>query len=166
MVGSAAAATPAAASTTPPPPPPPTPPPPPPPTKTFIVFFDFNKSNLTSEAQAVVQEAVKVAKDNGFVRVLITGHTDTVGSDSYNQALSVRRAQSVKDEMTARRHGRLAESRSKARASTIRSCRPVQASANRKTAAPLSIWVAEANLGITAQEQGRARKSPPLFYLA
>ena len=42
---------------------------------------------------------MKVAKDNGFVRVLITGHTDTVGSDSYNQALSVRRAQSVKDEM-------------------------------------------------------------------
>ena len=75
------------------------PPPPPPPTKTFIVFFDFNKSNLTAEAQAVVQEAVKVAKENGFVRVLVTGHTDTVGSDSYNQALSVRRAQSVKDEM-------------------------------------------------------------------
>ena len=47
----------------------------------------------------MVQEAVKTAKANGFVRVLVTGHTDTVGSDSYNQKLSVRRATSVKDEM-------------------------------------------------------------------
>jgi len=92
----------------PPPPPPPAPPPPPPPppppvmappTKTFIVFFDFNKANLTAEAEAVVSEAVKTAKSNGFVKVLVTGHTDTVGSDSYNQGLSVRRAESVKDEM-------------------------------------------------------------------
>ncbi|HXC57106.1 MAG TPA: OmpA family protein, partial [Rhizomicrobium sp.] len=79
--------------------PPPPPPPPPPPVKTFIVFFDFDKSNLTDKAQEVVQEAVRTAKANGFVKVLVTGHTDTVGSDSYNQALSIRRAQSVKDEM-------------------------------------------------------------------
>ena len=89
----------------PPPPPPPAPPPPPPapppppPVKTFIVFFDFDKSNLTAEAQSVVEEAVKTAKTNGAVKVLITGHTDTVGSDSYNQGLSVRRAETVKDEM-------------------------------------------------------------------
>ena len=87
----------------PPPPPPPAPPPPPPPpppaVKTFIVFFDFDKSNLTDKAQEVVAEAVRTAKSNGFVKVLVTGHTDTVGSDSYNQALSIRRAQSVKDEM-------------------------------------------------------------------
>jgi OOP family OmpA-OmpF porin len=89
----------------PPPPPPPAPPPPPPPppmakpVTTFIVFFDFNKSNLTAEAQSVVAEAVKVAKANGFVKVEVTGHTDTVGSDSYNMGLSVRRAEAVKDEM-------------------------------------------------------------------
>jgi len=67
--------------------------------KTFIVFFDFDKSNLTAEAQSVVQQAVQTAKQNGFVRVVITGHTDTVGSDRYNQALSERRAASVKGEM-------------------------------------------------------------------
>ena len=83
----------------PPPPPPAVPPPPPAPVKTFIVFFDFDKSNLTAEAQSVVGEAVKTAKTNGFVKVLVTGHTDTVGSDSYNQGLSVRRAEAVKDEM-------------------------------------------------------------------
>ena len=67
--------------------------------KTFIVFFDFDKSDLTDKALEVVQEAVHTAKTNGFVKVLVTGHTDTVGSDSYNQALSIRRAESVKDEM-------------------------------------------------------------------
>ena len=90
----------------PPPPPPMAPPPPPPPpmapppVKTFIVFFDFNKSDLTAEALGVVQEAVKTAQTSGMVKVLVTGHTDTVGSDSYNQGLSVRRAEAVKDEMT------------------------------------------------------------------
>jgi len=86
----------------PPPPPAPVqapPPAPPPPVKTFIVFFDFDKSNLTDKAQEVVAEAVRTAKANGFVKVLVTGHTDTVGSDRYNQALSLRRADAVKDEM-------------------------------------------------------------------
>ena len=96
-------ATEVAASDSPPPPAPPMapppPPPPPPPVKTFIVFFDFNKSNLTAEAQNVVAEAVKTAQQTGAVRILVTGHTDTVGSDSYNQALSIRRADTVKDEM-------------------------------------------------------------------
>jgi len=69
--------------------------------KTFIVFFDFDKSNLTEKAQEVVTEAVKTAKSQGMVRVLITGHTDTVGSDAYNQALSERRANAVKDEMVS-----------------------------------------------------------------
>ena len=77
----------------------PPPPPPPQPVKTFIVFFDFNKSNLTAEAQNVVSEAVKTAQQAGAVRILVTGHTDTVGSDGYNQALSIRRAETVKDEM-------------------------------------------------------------------
>ena len=52
-----------------------------------------------AEAQQTVTEAVSAAKTLGSVRVMVTGHTDTVGSDRYNQALSVRRAQAVKDEM-------------------------------------------------------------------
>jgi OOP family OmpA-OmpF porin len=82
-----------------PPPPPPAPvAPPPPPVKTYIVFFDFAKSDLTDKAQEVVAEAVKTAKTNGFVKVKIVGHTDTVGSAKYNQALSERRANAVKSE--------------------------------------------------------------------
>ena len=44
----------------------------------------------------MVAEAVKTAKTHGFVKVLITGHTDTVGSHRYNQKLSERRADAVK----------------------------------------------------------------------
>jgi OOP family OmpA-OmpF porin len=63
------------------------------------VFFDFNKANLTAEAAQVVQQAVTTALSDGRVRVVITGHTDTVGSARYNQALSERRATAVKNEM-------------------------------------------------------------------
>jgi len=52
---------------------------------TYIVYFDFDKATLTDAAQAVIAEAVKMAKVNGFVKIQVTGHTDTVGSDSYDQ---------------------------------------------------------------------------------
>jgi outer membrane protein OmpA-like peptidoglycan-associated protein len=67
--------------------------------KTFIVFFDFDKSDLTQQAMQVVAEAVRTAKEQGSVHVLVTGHTDTVGSESYNMALSLRRAAAVKAQM-------------------------------------------------------------------
>ena len=63
------------------------------------MFFDFNKSNLTAEAQAVVAEAADAYKATGSVRVQVVGHTDTVGSASYNQNLSERRAASVAAEL-------------------------------------------------------------------
>ena len=80
----------------------PTPPPPAaviPAQREYMVFFDFDKSNLTSEAREIVNAAVKAAKNRGAVRIVVTGHTDTVGSLRYNQALSERRANSVKAEM-------------------------------------------------------------------
>jgi outer membrane protein OmpA-like peptidoglycan-associated protein len=78
--------------------PPPTPPQPVAP-KQFIVFFGFNKSNLTSDAQRVVAEAAAAAKQSGSASILVTGHTDTVGSNRYNDRLSMRRANAVKDEL-------------------------------------------------------------------
>jgi outer membrane protein OmpA-like peptidoglycan-associated protein len=88
----------------PPPPPPMAPPPPPPvamapPPQHFLVFFDFDRSSLTPEAREVVARAVEIAQQTGMVRVKITGHTDTVGSNAYNMRLSMRRAESVKAEM-------------------------------------------------------------------
>ncbi|MCE9521878.1 MAG: OmpA family protein [Alphaproteobacteria bacterium] len=65
--------------------------------KQFIVFFGFNKSNLTPEAARVVRDAAAAAKQYGSASISVVGHTDTSGSDSYNQALSMRRSAAVKD---------------------------------------------------------------------
>jgi OOP family OmpA-OmpF porin len=83
----------------PPPPPPPAPPPPPPPVKTFVVFFDFDKSDLNDAARVTIADAVRSAKQNNFVHIVINGHADTMGSNRYNQKLSERRAVVVKEQM-------------------------------------------------------------------
>ena len=95
------------AALAPPPPPsappllPPPPPPPPPVPTNYVVFFDFNRSDLTPEAMQVVASAASIARSRGMVRIVITGHTDTVGSASYNLRLSERRAQAVKSQLVA-----------------------------------------------------------------
>ncbi|MBI5163800.1 MAG: outer membrane beta-barrel protein [Magnetospirillum sp.] len=66
------------------------------PQKNFIVFFDFNKTDLTAEAQRIVGDAAKAAKATGSSRVNLTGHADRSGSDKYNMALSMKRANAVK----------------------------------------------------------------------
>ncbi len=65
----------------------------------FLVFFDFNKYNLTSDAQRIVDNAAADAKNGKVTRIDVTGHTDTVGSDAYNMKLSKRRAETVKAEL-------------------------------------------------------------------
>ncbi len=67
--------------------------------KSFIVFFDFDKSNITAEAQKTINDAVAAAKAGGSSRVTLTGHTDRSGSEQYNMALSLRRAEAVKANM-------------------------------------------------------------------
>ena len=61
------------------------------------IYFDFDKSNIKSEFIPVLDEGVAVAKSKGAARVVLEGHTDSVGSVAYNQALSERRANSVKN---------------------------------------------------------------------
>ncbi|MEQ1756389.1 MAG: OmpA family protein [Micropepsaceae bacterium] len=65
--------------------------------KQFIVFFGFNKSNLTPEAARVVADAAAAAKQYGSASLTVVGHTDTVGSNDYNMRLSMARSQSVKE---------------------------------------------------------------------
>ena len=72
---------------------------PPAPVRRYIVFFDFDKSNLSEEARQVIGVAVRTTKETGMARIVVTGHADTVGSRRYNQALSERRAQAVQTEM-------------------------------------------------------------------
>jgi outer membrane protein OmpA-like peptidoglycan-associated protein len=79
------------------PPPPPTAPPPV--AKQYIVFFGWNKSNLTAQAQATVAQAAATAKQVGAASILVVGHTDTSGGTRYNQKLSERRANTVANEL-------------------------------------------------------------------
>jgi outer membrane protein OmpA-like peptidoglycan-associated protein len=77
-----------------PPPPPPAAPPPAPP-KQFIVYFEFDKSDLTPEGAKVVLDAASAYKQTGSARVAITGYTDLAGTQRYNLGLSKRRADTV-----------------------------------------------------------------------
>jgi iron complex outermembrane receptor protein len=63
--------------------------------KSYLVFFDFNKSDLTSQAVSIVNQAAANAGPAKVTQLTVTGHTDTVGSDAYNMRLSRRRAESV-----------------------------------------------------------------------
>jgi outer membrane protein OmpA-like peptidoglycan-associated protein len=84
------------------PPPPPPPPPPPAAPSHFIVFFGFNKCNITAEADGVLSEAASAAKSMGSASVTIVGHTDTVGSNKYNQKLSECRANATKSNLVGK----------------------------------------------------------------
>ena len=84
----------ACASETPPPPPPP---PPVAQTQAFMVFFDWDRSNLSAQAVNTVKQAAAAYKTRGSAQITATGHTDTSGPENYNMALSLRRANAVKD---------------------------------------------------------------------
>ncbi|MHC9084682.1 OmpA family protein [Luteimonas sp. RIT-PG2_3] len=89
----------------PPPPPPVAPPPPPPPEKITIdlngVNFDFDKATLRPDAVSILNEAVEILKRYPDLRVEVAGHTDSKGTDAYNQGLSERRAKTVYDYLTS-----------------------------------------------------------------
>ena len=59
-------------------------------------FFDFDKSALKNEGKAKLDDLVGKVKGINLEVIIAVGHTDSVGSDAYNQKLSVRRAESVK----------------------------------------------------------------------
>lgn len=99
-----------AAPAAPPPPPatvaPPPPPPPPPvtacPTSEFVVYFEWDRSNLNQAALETIDAAVNRARQCNVGGVVVVGHTDTSGSATYNQGLSERRASVVRDALVAR----------------------------------------------------------------
>ncbi|HVK55876.1 MAG TPA: OmpA family protein [Burkholderiales bacterium] len=67
-------------------------------------LFDFNKAVLKPEGKKAIDQALETrAKQNYTIEsVLATGHTDGIGTDSYNDKLSLRRAQAVKDYMASK----------------------------------------------------------------
>ncbi len=59
------------------------------------VNFEFDKSDLTSESIAILDQAVDVLNRYPAMKVEVAGHTDAIGTDAYNQGLSERRARVV-----------------------------------------------------------------------
>jgi outer membrane protein OmpA-like peptidoglycan-associated protein len=87
-----------------PPPPPPAAAPPPPapaptPARTYLVFFDWDRADLTDRARQIVAEAAQASTHVQTTRIEVNGYTDLSGTAAYNQRLSVRRAQSVQAEL-------------------------------------------------------------------
>ena len=65
----------------------------------YLVFFDFDKSNLTPEARKIIATAARAIAAGHETKIKVTGHTDTVGTVQYNIKLSFRRANSVEQEL-------------------------------------------------------------------
>jgi OmpA-OmpF porin, OOP family len=84
----------------PPPPPARAATPPPPSGKPIVTLhgpqFDFDKSALKPDGKRMVDEAVRIMREQVTLRVTVEGHTDSVGTDAYNQRLSERRAGAVR----------------------------------------------------------------------
>jgi outer membrane protein OmpA-like peptidoglycan-associated protein len=70
--------------------------PPEPPAQSFMIFFGFDKCNITPEADNVLNQAAQAARQMGSVTVQIVGHTDTRGTHAYNRKLSLCRAHATK----------------------------------------------------------------------
>jgi OmpA-OmpF porin, OOP family len=77
------------------PPPAPPAPPPPPVHQVYLVFFDWDKYNITPEGMQILEAAAAHYKAGGAVQIQVTGYTDLTGSAGYNQRLSERRANAV-----------------------------------------------------------------------
>ncbi len=68
----------------------------------FVVYFEWDKSRLTNEAAAVVDQASSIAQQCGISGVVLEGHADSSGNASYNVGLSNRRANTVKSALVSR----------------------------------------------------------------
>ena len=84
-------------------------PPPPPPApvaapqqtaaRTYLVFFDWDRADLTDRARQIIAEAAQATTRVQVTRIEVSGYTDRSGTVRYNQGLSVRRAQNVAAEL-------------------------------------------------------------------
>ena len=67
--------------------------------RTYLVFFDWDRADLTDRARQIIAEAAQATTKVQVTRIEVSGHTDTTGTAKYNQGLSVRRAQNVAAEL-------------------------------------------------------------------
>ncbi len=72
------------------------------PARTFLVFFDFDRADLTDRARQIIAEAATNAQRVSSTRIEVAGHADRSGTPQYNQRLSERRAEAVAAELQRR----------------------------------------------------------------
>ncbi|MFL1462261.1 OmpA family protein [Roseococcus sp. DSY-14] len=72
------------------------------PARTYLVFFDWDRADLTDRARQIIAEAAQNAQRVGSTRIEVSGHADRTGTAQYNQRLSVRRAEAVAAELGRR----------------------------------------------------------------
>ena len=65
--------------------------------ETYVVYFDFDKSNVKPEAAQILDRALADAKQGGTPSISVTGHADRAGSEDYNLGLSLRRSDAVRE---------------------------------------------------------------------
>jgi OOP family OmpA-OmpF porin len=90
-----------------PPPPPPAPAPAPAPAavpapapaRSYLVFFDWDRADLTDRARQIIAEAAEASKKVQYTRIEVNGYTDRSGTPQYNLKLSLRRARAVEAEL-------------------------------------------------------------------
>ena len=73
----------------------------PPPTPVFVLHFRFESDALTAESRALVPQILKVVKQHPLASVVVTGHTDTMGTPSANFELGLKRATAVRNLLVA-----------------------------------------------------------------
>ena len=74
----------------------------------FIVFFDWDRSEITPQAAGILDNAAEQYRTTGNAQVVLAGHADRSGSDQYNVGLSQRRAEAVRQYLAGRGVGEAA----------------------------------------------------------
>jgi hypothetical protein len=69
------------------------------PARSYLVFFDWDKYNLTDRARQIVAEAAANSTKVQYTKIEVNGYTDTSGTPQYNMGLSIRRANTVAAEL-------------------------------------------------------------------
>lgn len=104
------------------------------------IYYDFDKHNIRTDAAKILDQLVATMRDNPTLRIELSSHTDSRGSDSYNEKLSQRRAQAAVDYLVSRGIDRqrlvakgYGEKRLVNRCSNGVNCTPAEHQANRRT---------------------------------
>ena len=69
------------------------------PARSYLVFFDWDKADLTARARQIIADAAQASTKIPTTRIEVAGHADTTGTAGYNQGLSMKRAEAVAAEL-------------------------------------------------------------------